>query len=977
MSSSQDRPGLSSLVAVVAVALACLVFSPPAMAGDPLTSIKINEVESEGLADFIEIVNASATPTDVSGLVLKDNDDARTLAIPAATSIPAGGFLAVDTDVPGGFGLGASDAARVYMPDGLTLIDGYTWVAHAATTFGRCPDGTGVFVTTGAVTKGAANSCPPALVTQPWPGSASVTPVDQAGVLGGDVSGLDYEGSGTATPGALWAVDNTNGLMLRLVWDGAQWVRDTANGWSAGKMLHYPGGAGTPDSEGVTLTDAGAAGGVYVSTERDLVSSSVSRISVLRYDVSGSGATMTATREWNLTPDLPVVGANAGAESVEWVPDSYLVGSGFIDQTTGAPYNPATHANHGSGLFFVGLEGNGIVYAYALDHTSGSFTRVAIFASGFSTFAALHWESATNQLWVVCDNNCNGRSRVFSVQTQAGAAQGSFVAVTDYDRPTGMPNVNNEGFTVAPDSECVGASKPVLWADDANNGGRVLRAGTIPCSPPIDGADFNGDGFADLAIGVPDEDVGAVADAGAVNVMYGSPTGLAGTAGQHWTQNSAGIADSAEASDHFGAAVAVGDVNGDGWSDLVVGAPDEDVGAVGDAGAVHVLYGSAAGLKSAGSQLWTQDSAGVADNVESGDGFGTALATGRLNTDAYADLVVGVPSEPYGAVAGAGAVHVLPGSGAGVTGAGSQLWTQNTAGIADSAETADRFGAALATGDMSTTAGQDLAIGAPGEDLGADADAGAVHVLLGGPAWLTATGSQFWNQDSVGVADATEPGDGFGGALAAGDVGGSTADDLAIGAGLEDVGSVVDAGAVHLLAGDAAGPTATSSQLWNQYVAGIADNVENGDRFGHAVAIGDFGGDSFDELAVGVPLEDIGAVPDAGAVHVLPGTASFLSATASQFWHQNVAGIVDSAESGDLLGMSLVAGPFKGTATQSGLAMGAPGESVGTLLAAGVVNVMYGSASGLATAGNQLWSQNSPGVVGNSAADELFGAALG
>ena len=355
-------------MAVVAVAATCLVISPPALAGDPFTSIKVNEVESEGFADFIELANVSATATDVSGLVLKDNDDSRTLAIPDGTSVPAGGFLAVDTDVPGGFGLSSSDAARVFMPDGITQIDGHTWAAHAATSLGRCPDGTGAFITTGAVTKGGANSCPPPLVTQPWPGSSSVTTVDQTGVLTADVSGLAYEGSGSSSPGVLWAVDdNSGGLLQRLVWDGTQWVRDTANGWSAGKTLRYPGGAGTPDSEGVALTDAGAAGGVYVSSERDATNSGVSRPSVLRYDVSGAGATLTATQEWNLTADLPSVGANAGAESVEWVPDSYLVESGFVDQATGAAYNPATYPNHGTGLFFVGLEANGIVYAYALD----------------------------------------------------------------------------------------------------------------------------------------------------------------------------------------------------------------------------------------------------------------------------------------------------------------------------------------------------------------------------------------------------------------------------------------------------------------------------------------------------------------------------------------------------------------------------------------------------------------------------------
>ncbi len=141
-----------------------------------------------------------------------------------------------------------------------------------------------------------------------------------------------------------------------------------------------------------------------MASERDASDSMVSRPSVLRYDVSGAGAPLTATQEWNLTADLPSVGANAGTESVEWVPDTYLVAAGFLDQATGAPYDPATYPNHGTGLFFVGLEANGLVYAYALDQTSAGFTRVATFASGFPTFGALHWESETNRLWVVCDN---------------------------------------------------------------------------------------------------------------------------------------------------------------------------------------------------------------------------------------------------------------------------------------------------------------------------------------------------------------------------------------------------------------------------------------------------------------------------------------------------------------------------------------------------------------------------------------------
>src|SRR5438067_12558289 len=86
-------------------------------------------------------------------------------------------------------------------------------------------------------------------------------------------------------------------------------------------------------------------------------------------------------------------------------------------------------------------------------------------------------------------------------------------------------------------------------------------------------SDFNGDGFADLAVGVPQESVGSVGKAGAVNVIYGSPTGLRATGNQLWTQNSPGVPTVAEANGTFGTSVAAGDFNGDGFSDLAVGVP--------------------------------------------------------------------------------------------------------------------------------------------------------------------------------------------------------------------------------------------------------------------------------------------------------------------------------------------------------------------------------------------------------------------
>jgi hypothetical protein len=123
--------------------------------------VRVNEVESNQGApgDWIELHNTSARPLELSGYVVRDNDGARGYVFPAGATIPGGGFLVIE-EAQLGFGLGAGDQARLFAPDG-SLVDGYTWTAHAATTYGRCPDGTGAFVTTSLVTKGAANDCAP------------------------------------------------------------------------------------------------------------------------------------------------------------------------------------------------------------------------------------------------------------------------------------------------------------------------------------------------------------------------------------------------------------------------------------------------------------------------------------------------------------------------------------------------------------------------------------------------------------------------------------------------------------------------------------------------------------------------------------------------------------------------------------------------------------------------------------------------
>jgi hypothetical protein len=354
-----------------------------------------------------------------------------------------------------------------------------------------------------------------------------------------------------------------------------------------------------------------------------------------------------------------------------------------------------------------------------------------------------------------------------------------------------------------------------------------------PQQPPVNFPDFNGDGFADLAMGVPGEDLGNVANAGAVHVLYGSPTRLTAAGNQLWQQDSPDIRNTNEADDAFGSALSMGDFNGDGFTDLAIGIPGEDVGSVSNAGAVIVLYGSTHGLTAAGNQFWSQNSTDVEDTAEAGDAFGSALITGDFNGDGFADLAIGVPGESVGSASGAGAVNVLYGSAGGLSAAGDQLWHQNSTDIEETAQSQDAFGRFLAVGDFNGDGFTDLAIAAPGESVGSISRGGAVNVLYGGPSKLSATGDQLWHQNSMDVEDTAEAEDAFGSALMTGDFNGDGFADLAIGARKEDVGSITDAGAVNVLYGTSSRLGATGDQLWHQNSAGIENAGEAGDFFGN------------------------------------------------------------------------------------------------------------------------------------------------
>ena len=215
--------------------------------------------------------------------------------------------------------------------------------------------------------------------------------------------------------------------------------------------------------------------------------------------------------------------------------------------------------------------------------------------------------------------------------------------------------------------------------------GAAVAAVLIGCMVPVPGVataargpavpyDFNGDGYVDLAIGVPAENVGRRVDAGVVHEIRGSRAGPTTVGDRVWHQNRRGVRDRAERGDRFGAALASGDFDSDGYADLAIGVPGESLRGR-RAGAVQVLYGSRTGLGPAGDQLWHQNRAGIPGSNQSGDGFGAALAAGDFDADGFADLAIGVPGEDAGGTRDAGRVVVLSGSARGLTGSGAQRST--------------------------------------------------------------------------------------------------------------------------------------------------------------------------------------------------------------------------------------------------------------------------------------------------------------
>lgn len=378
-------------------------------------------------------------------------------------------------------------------------------------------------------------------------------------------------------------------------------------------------------------------------------------------------------------------------------------------------------------------------------------------------------------------------------------------------------------------------------------------------------ADLDGDGYADLVVGVGGEDTTSGTNSGYLEVMWGGPKGLAGGAtlavgtGENDNLGSVGLvagdfdgdgaSDVAAVTDNrdlrvltgpFGRDgvasgeeyerdqfdrvvldLAAGDLNGDGITDVAATANDADEW---DSRLVQYWTGTRDGLMPY--QL-------VTDNDGAGLQGGENLDIGDVNGDGYEDLVVGRAIDGYDSdldtpLAKGGRVTYIPGSADGPVGVRAKSFNQDSSGVPGTAEKGDHFGSGVAVGDIDGDGYADVSVGVPFEDFDGAQDAGTVVTLRGTASGLTGTGAKAVSQNTAGVPGTAEWRDHFGWATHLVDANHDGRAELSVGA----PGENATAGSVWVFRSTASGVTPTGSYTFGAGTLGtVAEGAHLGEGF--------------------------------------------------------------------------------------------------------------------------------------------------
>ncbi|MEV0317332.1 FG-GAP repeat protein [Streptomyces sp. NPDC050658] len=412
----------------------------------------------------------------------------------------------------------------------------------------------------------------------------------------------------------------------------------------------------------------------------------------------------------------------------------------------------------------------------------------------------------------------------------------------------------------------------------------LTAGGASAAGPSKLKADYNGDGYVDLAVGVPGATVGGKAKAGYVNVVWGGASGLGKHGSVNVGQGTAGVPGTVEGNDRFGTAVHSADLNGDGYSDLIASAPGEAIDDTPDVGTISVLWGGAGGFTKGGI---TAAKGGAEDSR-----IGGVLTTGDYNGDGEQDLVFPIAGEE------GTSTMMRPGP---ITAASdtSPAMVEN-----------HHFGGprAYASGDFDGDGKDDLAVSYKGMEI-----SGTRVVSKASGEWQS-----LWSTGDHGTS------------VAAGDFDGDGTADLALGgvtANPEAESTLCEdrlGGAVLTVYGKQGTALGGGTACTTQGSPEVGGNPESGDNFGVSLAVANLDRDGIDELVVGGDAEAVGTAAGAGTYWVLAsaGTGKSLVGPA---YSQNSAGVAGTAEAGDRLGAAVAAGDYNGDAYPD-VAVGAPGE---------------------------------------------------
>jgi hypothetical protein len=440
-------------------------------------------------------------------------------------------------------------------------------------------------------------------------------------------------------------------------------------------------------------------------------------------------------------------------------------------------------------------------------------------------------------------------------------------------------------------------------------------------APPQAGAQFgatlatgdvNGDGFADLLVGAPLADVNGQADAGQVFVYFGPSLGGTPTTLQ---------APAPQAGAHFGLFLTTGNVNGDGFADILVGAPD------GGAGALYVFHG--------GQPLdATSDRTLQAPMPEAGARFGISAGVGDFNADMMPDIVVGANRADV-TVTGQMQPTVDAGQAYIFFGPGFDPAMARTL-QAMTPEAGAHFGTAIATGDVNADRFSDIIVSGDRTDVmatgGTEVNAGEAVVFFG--AAMSTPPAMFSPTISVTLREVTiQRGAAFGRAVAVGDITGDGTADIIIGAPLLDASpSIKDVGELTVYVG-AMGLTGTPTG--NATIRGpIAANA----YFGLSVALGDVNGDGLGDIVAGSPGSEVPGFPSAGRAFVFLSGTPLMGAL-----NTNVTLQAPDPGSNAGFGQAVAVADFDGNGVAD-MAVGAPGATVGGVAGAGRVYVFFSTA---------------------------------